>query len=241
MILKLSNITKYFEIEDKKLFALDDVNLQINKGDFVTIIGPSGCGKSTLLRIIAGINKPSSGEVLWQGTTPKISFVFQNYAIFPYLTVRENIEFGLKMAGVSKKDRLRQVLELSEEVDLREFLDKHPKELSGGMKQRVGIARALAISPDVLLLDEPFSSLDEFSAQALRGLLLKLWQKRSITVMMVTHLIREALELADYIIVMTPRPGTVRITIKNNLSRPRNLRSNKFFAMEDSLKELLET
>lgn len=238
-MLKVKDITKTFEFENQKLTALKDVDFEVQNGEFFTLIGPSGCGKSTLLRVIAGLEKPTSGSLEWSEDS-KLGFVFQNFALFPYLSVSENIEFGLKMAGVNKKDRDKMVGELIEEVGLFEFEDKHPKELSGGMKQRVGIARALAIDPNVLLLDEPFSSLDEFTAEELRKLLLSLWQKRKITIIMITHLIREALELSDRVAVLTPQPGSVEKILDVELPRPRNLRSEDFFKLEDKLKELIK-
>lgn len=238
-MLKIINLTKKFEVEEQEIKALDQVNLEVSNGEFCTIIGPSGCGKSTFLRIIAGLETKNNGELVWDNP-PKLGYVFQNYALFPYLSVFENIEFGLKMEGMPVHDRTKIVMELIEEVGLTGFEDKHPKELSGGMKQRVGIARSLSIDPNVLLLDEPFSSVDEFTAESLRDLLLKLWQKRKITIIMVTHLIREALEMADQIVVMTPRPGTVEKILKNDLKRPRNLRSGEFFKMEDKLRELIK-
>lgn len=238
-MLKVSNITKIFEFENQKLTALKDVSFEVQKGEFFVLIGPSGCGKSTLLRVIAGLEKPTSGSLEWE-ENPKLGFVFQNFALFPYLTVSENIEFGLKMGRVNKKDRQKVVKELIEEVGLKDFEDKHPKELSGGMKQRVGIARALAINPNVLLLDEPFSSLDEFTAETLRALLLSLWQKRKITVIMITHLIREAIELSDRVAVLTPQPGSVEKILDVDLPRPRNLRSEEFFKLEDKLKDLIK-
>ncbi|MBI3485713.1 ABC transporter ATP-binding protein [Candidatus Daviesbacteria bacterium] len=238
-MLKIINLSKRFAVEDQEIRALDGLNLEVDNGEFCTIIGPSGCGKSTLLRIIAGLETKTTGELIWDNP-PKLGYVFQNYALFPYLTVFENIEFGLKMEGVALHDRTKIVLELIEEVGLTGFEDKHPKELSGGMKQRVGIARSLSIEPNVLLLDEPFSSVDEFTAESLRDLLLKLWHKRKITIIMVTHLIREALEMSDQIVVMTPRPGTVEKILENELKRPRNLRSDDFFKMEDKLRELIK-
>ncbi len=238
-MLNLKNISQKFKTKGEDLIALKDISLSVRQGEFVTFIGPSGCGKSTLLRIIGGLQKPVDGVVSWE-ERPKIGFVFQNYALFPFLTVFENIEFGLKMSGVKSSQRKKLVTELISEVGLTGFADKHPKELSGGMKQRVGIARSLSISPNVLLMDEPFSSLDEFTAESLRSLLLKLWEKRGITVIMVTHLIREALDLSDTIVVFTPRPGTVEKIINNPLKRPRELRSNGFFIMEDKLKSLVK-
>lgn len=237
-MLKVLNISKTFESEDQKLFALEKVSFEVVKGEFFTLIGPSGCGKSTLLRIIAGLTAKTSGQLEWE-ETPKLSFVFQNFALLPYLSVFENIEFGLKMAGMGKNERNKKVMELINEIGLAGFEDKHPKELSGGMKQRIGIARALAVEPNMLLLDEPFSSLDEFTAESLRSLLLKLWQKRKMTVIMVTHLIKEALELSDKIVIFTPQPGTVKEVVVDRLQKPRNLRSEEFFKMEDKLKSLI--
>lgn len=238
-MLTLSNISKSFETDEEKIIALKDISFEVSDGEFFTIIGPSGSGKSTLLRIIAGLQVPSSGQMHW-AKPPKLGFVFQNFALFPFLSVFENIEFGLKMRSIQKSQSKQIVNELIKEVGLTGFESKHPKELSGGMKQRVGLARALAIEPNVLLLDEPFSSLDEFTAEVLRDLTLKLWQTRKITVIMVTHLIREALELSDRIAVLTPQPGTVEQIINNNLDHPRNLRSEDFFKLEDKLKRLIK-
>jgi NitT/TauT family transport system ATP-binding protein len=238
-MLKLTNITKTFEVDNEKLTAIKEINFEVKTGEFFTLVGPSGSGKSTILRIIAGLDKATAGSLAWQ-TPPKIAFVFQNFALFPFLTVFENIEFGLKMSNVKKTDREKIVRELISEVGLNGFESKHPKELSGGMKQRVGIARALAIDPNVLLLDEPFSALDEFTAEVLRGELLKVCLKRQMTVIMVTHLIKEALELSDQIAVLSSQPGEIKEILVNRLPRPRNLRSEDFFKMEDRLKSLIK-
>ncbi len=238
-MLKVSNLSKTFAVDNQQIAALKEVDFEVKDSEFLTLIGPSGCGKSTLLRILAGLEKPTSGKIDWD-QPPKLSFVFQSFALFPYLTVSENIGFGLQMSGVKKTELDRQVKELIKEVELDGFEEKHPKELSGGMRQRVGIARALAIEPNVLLLDEPFSALDEFTAETLRALLLDIWQKRQMTVIMVTHLIREALELADKIAVLTPQPGTVREVMDNKLDRPRNMRTKEFFKMEDRLRGLIK-
>lgn len=237
-MLKVKDITKTFELDKQKLTAVHDVNFEVKNGEFFTLIGPSGSGKSTILRIIAGLEKPTSGHLEWE-SDPKIGFVFQSFALFPFLTVYQNIEFGLKMTGVPEKERKTAVDELIKEVELDGFEDKHPKELSGGMRQRVGIARAFAINPNLLLLDEPFSALDEFTAEELRDLLLNLWQKRKITVIMITHLIREALELSDRIAVLSTQPGTVKEVMEDELKRPRNLRTEEFFKMEDKLRGLI--
>ena len=238
-MLNVTNISKTFTLEKERIIALNNVSFEVAKGEFFTLIGPSGCGKSTLLRIIAGLEKPTSGTLTWQ-EEPKIGFVFQQFALFPYLTVSENIAFGLKMEGVKKHIRNAMVKELIDEVELEGFENKHPRELSGGMKQRVGIARSLAINPTVLLLDEPFSSLDEFTAETLRALLLHIWQKRGITVILVTHLVKEAAALSDRIAVMTPAPGTIERIVENNLPRPRNERTREFYTIEDILLKLFK-
>ena len=233
-MLSVKHVSKIFTLDKEKIIALSDVSLDVAKSEFFTIVGPSGSGKSTLLRIIAGLDKATTGDVNWL-EEPKIGFVFQNYALFPYLTVFDNIAFGLKMQGVKKQKQDVVIKELIKEVGLEGFENKHPKELSGGMKQRVGIARSLAIEPNVLLLDEPFSSLDEFTADVLRQLLLNVWQKRKITIILITHLVREALELSDRIVVLTPAPGSIKKIVPNTLKRPRNIRSKEFYNLEDTL------
>ena len=174
-IITIKNLTYNYLNEEtyEHINVLKEVSLEIERGEFVSIIGPSGCGKSTLLKIIAKLIKEKHGEV--DVDTTKLSFVFQNFALFSWLTVKENIEFGLKMNGVKKKDRVKIAQEKIREVELNGFENKYPKELSGGMRQRVGIARALAISPDLLLMDEPFSSLDALTAEKLRAKLLEIW------------------------------------------------------------------
>lgn len=238
-ILNIDRISKSITEEGKTIDILDQISFEVEQGSFTTLIGPSGCGKSTLLRIIAGVIPATHGNLIWEDKTPPISFVFQGFGLFPYLTVAENIEFGLKMHDVPKTERQKKVKQLIEEVDLVGSENKHPQELSGGMKQRVGIARALAMEPALLLLDEPFSALDEFTADNLRQLLLKIWKGRDFTILMVTHLITEALELSDKIIVLKPRPGAVEKIIENKLDRPRNKRSHEFFKMEDELQKLI--
>ena len=238
MILTVKNISKSFELENERILALKDISFDVETGEFLTIIGPSGCGKSTLLRIIAGLIKSTHGEIIWQ-ENPRLGFVFQSFALFPFLTVFDNIDFGLKMKGIKIEERKEIVQELINEVGLSGFENKHPKELSGGMKQRVGIARSLVVNPNVLLLDEPFSALDEFTAQTLRKLLLDIWVKRKITIIQVTHLISEAIELANKIIVLSPAPGRIEKTLINRLSRPRAMRSPEFYALEDELNKLI--
>jgi NitT/TauT family transport system ATP-binding protein len=238
-MLKVNNISKIFEVDGQQTQALKDITFEVCDGEFLTLIGPSGCGKSTLARIIAGLDTPTNGNVVWE-KVPKIGFVFQNYALLPYLNVYDNIAFGLKMRGVKSNEIDKVVVGLIDEVGLTGYENKHPKELSGGMKQRVGIARSLAVDPNILILDEPFSSLDEFTAQNLRNLLLQIWESRSITVFLVTHLISEAIELSDRIIVMTKIPGEVEKVFENKNQRPRDTRSSDFFALEDSLTAIIK-
>lgn len=232
-MIKLSNISKTFWTAEGTTLALTNVNLEVNSGEFVCLVGPSGCGKSTILRIITGLEKASTGDIKTEGEP---SMVFQQFALFPWLTVAENIAFPLKMQG---KPAHKKVTELISEMGLKGFEDKHPKELSGGMKQRVGIARALATDPQVLLLDEPFSALDTFTAKTLRQELLKVWRARKMTVLMVTHLVEESVELADKIAVMSARPGTILQTLDNKLDRPRNVRSREFFKLVDTINALI--
>lgn len=211
----------------------NDVSFSIPAQEFVSLVGPSGCGKSTLLKMIAGLLTPEHGRI--KSNAKKMAMIFQNFAIFPWLSVYQNIEFGLKMAGVPEKKRQKIVTENIAEVGLSGNEDKYPAELSGGMKQRVGIARALAISPDLLLMDEPFSSLDAITAEKLRTDLLRIWSKNPVTVIMVTHLVEEAIEVSDRIILFSDRPATVKKEYRIDLPRPRNKRSPEFFALVDEI------
>ncbi len=246
-IISIKNLFHSFSEEDnsssvgqagKKLEVLRDINFEVGRGEFLSIVGPSGGGKSTLLRILAGFIQPTRGII--EKDYKKLSMVFQNFAIFPWLTVVENIEFGLKMSGISTKERARIVQEKIKEVGLVGFEHKYPKELSGGMRQRVGIARALALNPDVLLMDEPFSSLDTFTAEKLRQEVMEIWLKYKMTVVMVTHLVEEAVELSDRIVVLSSLPGTVKFELNINLTRPRNKRSVEFFSLVDKVSAQIE-
>lgn len=235
----LENISKTFSQNGDKNEVLRNINLSVTPGEFLCIVGASGGGKSTLLKILTGLEKPTSGKV--GGMPESVGFVFQNFALFPWLTVAENVGFGLKMRGENPAAASHIVHREIDRMGLGGFAQSHPKELSGGMRQRVGIARALAISPSVLLLDEPFSSLDEITAQGLRKDLLKIWQaeKPAKTIIMVTHLIEEAVELADSIVVMDHDPGRIKRTVKNNLPRPRNLRTQAAYHIIDELTDLI--
>lgn len=240
-ILKLDDLSKYFLDGKKKVEVLKNISFEINQQSLTTIIGPSGSGKSTLLRIIASLISESSGKLIWSEPKPKISFVFQSFGLMPFLNVFENIEFGLKMTGIKKSERDRKVKDLIDEVGLTSVESKHPKELSGGMRQRVGLARALAMEPDLLLLDEPFSSLDELIAESLRKLLLQIWQQHQMTILMVTHLVAEAVEISDQVIVLNPNNEKPITLIDCNLDRPRDMRTEKVYKLEDHLKSLITT
>lgn len=237
-ILKLKNIGQIYENDEAKVEALKEVNFSLSEGLFNVLIGPSGCGKSTILRILAGMIKPTSGEVIWQRPLT-LSFVFQNFALFPFMNVFENIEFGLKMKNIKKGERNEVVGKLIDEMGLQGFEERHPKELSGGMKQRVGLARALSLEPDLLLMDEPFSSLDEMTADNLREIVAKIHVERKLTILMVTHLVSEAVKLSDKIYLMSQRPGHILEEVNNKLPKPRQERSPSFYALEDKLKSSL--
>lgn len=237
MPIKIDKIAKNFNSKEGELEVLKDISFEVKPGEFVCVVGSSGCGKSTLLQILADLKKPDSGRIL--NSPDKIGFVFQNFALFPWLNVKSNIEFGLKMNGKSKQQIDKISRREIERVGLGGFEKTHPKELSGGMKQRVGIARALAIEPQLLLLDEPLSALDEMTAKALRQDILRIWKETSTTIVMITHLVEEAVLLADKIVVLSPRPGRIRKVIENPLPRPRKVRDHKFYHMVDQIEELL--
>ena len=217
---------------------LKDISFSVHPGEFVSLVGPSGCGKSTLLKILAGLTKIKKGKVT--SNARKIAMVFQNFALLPWLTVRENVEFGLRMEGVSKKQRSKIALEKIHEVGLSGHENKYPKELSGGMKQRVGFARALAVSSDLLLMDEPFSSLDVLTAEKLRAELLAIWAKYKMTVIMVTHLVEEAVEMSDRVLVFGPRPTSIKEVVEIKNPRPRDKRSADYYDIVDQITKRIE-
>jgi NitT/TauT family transport system ATP-binding protein len=233
-LIKIEHLTKVFDSNGKSVNAIEDLNLEINEGQFVSLLGPSGCGKTTILRLIAGLETPSKGVIFERGKKVEgpgsdRGMVFQEFALFPWRTVIKNIEFGLEIKGISKEERRRIAEEYVDLVNLEGFEDVHPNELSGGMKQRVGIARALANEPDVLLMDEPFGSLDAQTRNIMQRELLRIWEKTSKTVIFVTHSVDEALFLSDRVIVLTARPGSVKKEFKIDMPRPRD-RAGKDFA-----------
>ena len=212
----------------ERLLALDHINLQVRPGEFVCIVGPSGCGKSTLLHLIAGLHSQTSGQVLIDGTpvqgpgTDRI-MIFQDHGLFPWLTAGENIEFGMKMKGVPKAERLEKMRYYLQLVHLAKFEKSYIHQLSGGMRQRVAIARALATEPDVLLMDEPFAALDAQTRDLLHDELERIWSETGGTIIFVTHNVREAVRLGDRVVLLTFRPGRVKSEFPVELPRPRSL------------------
>jgi NitT/TauT family transport system ATP-binding protein len=242
-LLELQHIYKTYGSGDKKFVALQDINARIRTGEFVSLLGPSGCGKSTLLRIITGLNSASSGRVLYggqllTGVNPHATIVFQTFALYPWLTVQQNVELALKARGFSPEARRSRAIKLIDTVGLDGFESAYPRELSGGMRQKVGFARAMAVEPELLCLDEPFSALDVLSAEALRGELMELWLNKSIptqAILMVTHNIEEAVLMADRIIVMDKDPGHVVAEMSIGLRHPRQRKDTAFQAIVDKV------
>lgn len=240
-ILELKHINQTYSSGDKTFSAIRDVNLALHEGEFATLMGPTGCGKSTLLRIITGLQSPTAGEVLYRGhilhgVNPHATIVFQTFALFPWLTVQENVEVALKARGVPPKLRTTRALDLLDRVGLDGFENAYPRELSGGMLQKVGFARAMAVEPELLCLDEPFSALDVLSAEALRGELLELWTGGNIptrAILMATHNIEEAVFMSDRIVVMEKDPGRVIMNLKVDLPHPRRRKDPKFLNLVD--------
>lgn len=222
-IVEINNLTKIFEANGKKVTALDNINLNIEEGNFVSIIGGSGCGKSTMLRIIGGLENQYNGQVIVNGSSvTKASrdkgFIFQDHRLLPWLTVKENIQFSLPDSQKNNIELIKENLEL---VGLSDFENAYPKQLSGGMAQRVAIARALSNKPKILLLDEPFGALDAITRMNLQEQILKIWRKEKITMIIVTHDIDEAVYLGSKVVVMTPRPGRIKKIIDVDLGTPR--------------------
>ncbi len=216
--------------------ALQDFSLDIPTGEFVCLLGPSGCGKTTALNIVAGLLKQTSGQVrvderVVTGPGPERAYVFQDYALFPWMTVAENVAFGLESQDWPKTERMDRAMAILKVMGLDRFATGFPKQLSGGMRQRVSIARALAVNPRVLLMDEPFAALDAFTRAQLQDELLSIWEVLGKTVLFVTHNIDEAVQLADRIVVMTSRPGRMKLIIQNDLPRPRDIASPRYFEL----------
>lgn len=245
--IKIDNICKMFQKNQEELTALDDVTLDIEDGQFVCLLGPSGCGKTTLLNIIAGFNSPDSGSVKVNGKEvtipgPDRGYVFQEYALFPWMTIAKNIEFGLLHdKQFNKAERKRIVQDSLEMVGLSEFENNYPHTLSGGMKQRAAIARALAPNPDILLMDEPFGALDAQTRRQMQTELVNIWQKSKKTVVFVTHSIEEAVFLADVIVLLSPRPGRIHSIDRINIPRFRDINNPEIIKIKDKLYQIVST
>lgn len=243
VLLRLENITQEYGTGARRFIAVENVNLTLDEGEYVALLGPSGCGKSTLLRIIAGLQPPSRGRVLYRGqplrgVNPHASIVFQTFALFPWLNVLENVELALQVKGVEPGERLDRAVDLLDRVGLDGFETAYPRELSGGMRQKVGFARAMAVEPELLCLDEPFSALDVLSAEALRGELLELWSEGKIptkAILMVSHNIEEAVLMADRVVVMDKEPGRIVAELEIGLPHPRQRKSPEFQKMMDQV------
>ncbi|HEY1150741.1 MAG TPA: ABC transporter ATP-binding protein [Pseudoduganella sp.] len=236
----VKGVNKVFKTDSREVIALKDINLQIPQGQFVCLLGPSGCGKSTLLNAIAGFSLPSSGEItadgqLITGPGPDRGMVFQEYALFPWMTVEKNIAFGLEIKGMAKAEIEARVSQLLAMLSLSDFRHRFPKDLSGGMRQRVAIARVLALDSPIMLMDEPFGALDALTRRNLQDELLRIWSELKKTIIFVTHSIEEAIYMADRIIVMTYRPGTVKRDMMIELPRLRDPSSSEFNALKREL------
>jgi NitT/TauT family transport system ATP-binding protein len=226
-IFKINNVVKSFSVRQLNVQALSDVSLDIYPNDFVSIIGPSGCGKTTLLYLMAGFLKPNSGEILYHNSPviapdSKRTVIFQEYGLFPWKTVLQNVEFGLKTKGFAPKTRHQIALEYINLVHLHGFEHHYPYQLSGGMKQRVGIARALACDPEVILMDEPFAALDNITREILQEEIRRIWETTHKTFVLITHYIDEAIFLSQKVVMMTARPGRVKEIVKVDLPEKRN-------------------
>ena len=243
VLLRVENVTRIFGRGERKFTAVEGINLEIRSGEFVALLGPSGCGKSTLLRMITGLIAPTRGVVYYRGrpvtsVNPYATMVFQTFALFPWLTVRDNVALALEARGVPAAERQPQAEKLIDLVGMDGFESAYPRELSGGMRQKVGFARALAVEPELLCLDEPFSALDVLSAEALRGELMELWNSGVLptqAILMVSHNIEEALFMADRIVVMGKEPGHIAAVFPIDLPHPRNRKAPAFETLIDRI------
>jgi len=238
--LSLDSISMEFRQDSRSILVLDRISLEVSEGEFVCILGPSGCGKSTLLNIVGGFVPPSSGTA-WidgervKGPDPRRIFVFQERGVFPWLTVEGNIGFGLfKLSRAEKADRIAHYVKL---VGLEGFERSYPHELSGGMKQRLEVARALAVNPDMLFLDEPFGALDSITRLGMRSELLRIWTLERKTILFVTHDIEEAVQLADRVVVLSARPARIQRIVEIDIPHPRDLSSPRYLELRDGIFE----
>ncbi len=242
---KISNLSRVFTRDDgTEITALNDISLTIEEDEFVSVVGPSGCGKTTLLRIIAGLDKADSGNILLENTeitgpNPMVGIVFQEYSLFPWRNVLKNVEFGLEMKKIPKAERTSIARQYIELVGLSKFEKSYPYELSGGMKQRVAIARALANDPELILMDEPFGALDAQTRNKLQVEVLQIWEKKKKTIVFVTHSVDEAVFLSDRIIILNARPGRIKTIISVKIPRPRERTAPEFAELRKQVLDLI--
>jgi len=246
MMLQLKDVSKEFCSGKSRVKTLQDVNFEVNDGEIVAILGPSGCGKTTLLRIIAGLEQPSSGDVLLDGKrveqpSPQFGMVFQEHALLPWLSVHRNVSIGLEMRGIPREEMRRSAMQYLSMVGLQESSERYPHELSGGMRQRVAVARALTLEPKLLLMDEPFSALDFQTRRQIQQDILQVQEKTGKAIIVVTHSIEEAIYLADRLVLLSSRPGMVREVLKIDLDRPRDRASPRFLKSLDYVLNCLNT
>ena len=242
--ISVQGVHKVFQSGGQDVYALKAIDLEIPRGQFVCLLGPSGCGKSTLLNAVAGFSLPTSGLITVEGAPvtepgPDRGMVFQEYALFPWMTVEQNVAFGLQIKGQDKgaiRDKVDALLTM---LSLADFRKRYPKDLSGGMRQRVAIARVLALDSPIMLMDEPFGALDALTRRNLQDEVLRLWTELKKTILFVTHSIEEALYMADRIVVMTYRPGTLKRDLRVDLPRPRDVSTPEFNALKKELGQLL--
>jgi NitT/TauT family transport system ATP-binding protein len=245
MTLVLSEVSRTFSSEKAETIeALSPISLSVNNEEFICILGPSGCGKTTLLRIIAGLEYASSGSISVDGApitrpSPKMAMIFQEYSLFPWRTVEENVALGLELRGLKKPDRVAAAEKYLDLVGLKGFEERYPHELSGGMRQRVAVARALAIEPSILLMDEPFGALDAQTRNRMQHELLHIWEKTKKTILFVTHSVDEAVFLADRIVVLTHRPGRIKEIVTIPATRPRERTSEDFGQIRRHLLDMI--
>jgi len=242
--IQVNGVNKVFASDERQVVALQDIDLSIPRGQFTCLLGPSGCGKSTLLNAVAGFSPPTSGSILVDGQPvaapgPDRGMVFQEYALFPWMTVEQNVGFGLDIKKTPKAEIRRTVDELLRMLSLTDFRQRYPKDLSGGMRQRVAIARVLALDSPIMLMDEPFGALDALTRRNLQDELLRIWAELKKTILFVTHSIEEAIYLADRIVVMTYRPGTVKRDILVDLPRMRDPAAPEFNLLKRELGQLV--
>jgi NitT/TauT family transport system ATP-binding protein len=247
VVMSIASLGRCYESAQGKVTALEGIDFEVRKREFISVIGPSGCGKSTLIRIVAGLETPTAGEVhidssAVTGPGADRGMVFQGYTLFPWLTVKKNVMFGLKMKGMKKAKAERQAMEWLDLVDLTEFADHYPAQLSGGMKQRVAIARALANEPRILLMDEPFGALDAQTRASMQAHLLRIWERVEVTILFITHDLDEAIYLSDRVVVLGRNPGRVLEIIEVPVARSRNpeqFLSGHFLATKKRLEQLI--